>query len=174
MVVLNKQCGSLGLRKLFDHHCLSASQTRWVDALFYSLLLFCLLRRPSIWLWRRLWRRQFGFKGCFDDLRIDQDLLKINCDSMSAIYLVKNQIYHVGTKHIDIRFHFVREILDKGDIELKKIHTKKNPTDMLTKVVSRVKFAHCKELLYMLSVTLVQWTSFGWTTDDLILRAGST
>ena len=48
-------------------------------------------------------------------------------------------------KHIDVRFHFVREILDEGDIELLKIHTNENPADMLTKVVSGVKFTHCKD-----------------------------
>ena len=55
-------------------------------------------------------------------------------------------------KHINVRFHFVWEILDEGDIELQKIHTKENPADMLTKVVSGVKFAHFKELLYILPV----------------------
>jgi len=54
-------------------------------------------------------------QGLHDDLRIEQDLLKINCDSMSAIYLAKNQVYHVRTKHIDVRFHFFREILNEGD-----------------------------------------------------------
>jgi len=87
-----------------------------------------------------------------DDLRIDQNLLKINYDSMSDIYLAKNQVYHVRMKYIDVGFHFIREILDEGDIELKKIHTKKNPIDMLTKVVPGVKFAHCKELLHILLV----------------------
>ena len=71
-------------------------------------------------------------QGLLDDLGIDQDLLKINCDSMSAICLAKNQIYHVKMKHIDVKFHFVWEILDKGDIELQKIHTKENLADMLT------------------------------------------
>ena len=61
-------------------------------------------------------------QGLLDDLGIDQDLLKINCDSMSAIYLAKNQVYHVRMKHIDVRFHFIQEILDEGDIELLKIH----------------------------------------------------
>jgi len=67
-----------------------------------------------------------------DDLGIDQGQLKINCDSTSAIYLARNQVYHAQIKHIDVRFHFVREILDDGDIKLLKIHTTKNPTDMLT------------------------------------------
>ena len=57
-------------------------------------------------------------QGFLDNLGIDQNLLKINCDSMSAIYLAKN---------IYVRFHFVREILDEGDIELLNVHTKKNP-----------------------------------------------
>jgi len=34
---------------------------------------------------------------------------------MSDIYLTKNQVYHARMKHIDVRFHFVREILDEGD-----------------------------------------------------------
>ena len=71
---------------------------------------------------------------------------------MSVIYLAKNQVYYARTKHIDVRFHFVREILDEGGIELQKIHMKENPTDMLTKVVPGVKFAHCKELLHILPV----------------------
>jgi len=87
--------------------------------------------KETIWLQRLL-----------DDLGIDKDLLKINCDNMSTIYLVKNQIYHSRMKYIDVKFHFVQKILDEGDIELKKIHLKENPTNMLTKVVPGVKFEH--------------------------------
>jgi len=61
-------------------------------------------------------------------------------------------VYHVRTKHIDARFHFVWEILDEGDIELLKVHTKENPTDTLTKVISGVKFTHCKEMFHILPV----------------------
>jgi len=71
---------------------------------------------------------------------------------MSAIYLAKYQVYHARMKHVDIRFHFIQEYLDEGDIELQKIHTKENPADMLTKVVPRVKFAYCKELLQTLPI----------------------
>ena len=78
--------------------------------------------------------------------------MKINCDRMNTIYLIKNHIYHVRMKHIDVRLHFAREILKKDDIELQKIHTKENPTDMLTKIAQGVKFAHYKELLQILSV----------------------
>ena len=89
-------------------------------------------------------------QALLDDLRIDHDLLKINYGSMSAIYLAKNQVYLEKTKHIDASFHFDREILDEDDIELKKIHMKGIPTDILIKVVLGVKFEHCKKLLYIL------------------------
>jgi len=72
---------------------------------------------------------------------------------MSAIYLVKNQMYHARMKHTDVRFHFIRDILDEGDIELLKIHKKENLADMLITVVSGVKFTHCKELIHILAVT---------------------
>ena len=65
---------------------------------------------------------------------------------MTAIYLAKNQVYHARTKHIDVKYHFMRDNLEDGDIEVKKIHTKDNPADMLTKVVPGVKFAKtCSE-----------------------------
>jgi len=66
--------------------------------------------------------------------------------------MAKNQVYHARMKHIDVRFHFVQEILDEGDIELLKIHIKENPADMLTKVMSGVKFTHYKELPHILPV----------------------
>ena len=70
------------------------------------------------------------------------------------------------------KMHFWLPIIDEGDIELKKIHTKENSVNMLTKVVLVVKFAHCKELLHILLVTWVQWSSFRWTKDGFIPRAG--
>ena len=89
-------------------------------------------------------------QGLLENLGIAQETLRVYCDSMSAIYLAKNQVYHARTKHIDVRFHFVRDVLDEGDVMLEKIHTTDNPADMLTKVVSGVKFGHCLELLNIL------------------------
>ena len=71
---------------------------------------------------------------------------------MNATYLAKNQVCHIRMKHINVRFYFVREILDEGDIKLQKIHMKKTPVDILAKVVPGMEFAHCKELFYILPV----------------------
>ena len=87
--------------------------------------------KESIWLQELL-----------NDLGIEHDFLKIYRDRISAIYLAKNQVYHTQTKHIVVRFHFVRGILDEDDIELKKINTKDNLANMLTKMVSGTKFNH--------------------------------
>ncbi|GMP46000.1 hypothetical protein CsSME_00014322 [Camellia sinensis var. sinensis] len=71
--------------------------------------------------------------GLIEDLGIVQKHVEVFCDSQSAICLAKNQVHHARTKHIDVRFHFIREIVNEGDILLQKIGTADNPADMLTK-----------------------------------------
>ena len=85
--------------------------------------------------------------GLIEDLGIDQENVEVFCDSQSAICLAKNQVHHSRTKHIDVRFHFIREIVEEGDVLLQKIPTADNPADMLTKVVSGIKFKHCLDLI---------------------------
>ena len=91
-------------------------------------------------------------QSLINNSRNEQDFLKVNCDCMSVIYLAKNQVYHARMNHIDVRYHFVWDVLEDGDIELKKIHTKNNPANVLTKVVLRVKFNHCENLYRILPV----------------------
>ena len=74
------------------------------------------------------------------------------CDSKNAIHLVKNQVYHACTKHIDVQFHFVREIIYEEKNLFQKIKTVENPADMLIKVVTTIKFDHCLNLINILQV----------------------
>lgn len=85
--------------------------------------------------------------GLLKNLEVGQKQLKVYSDSQSAIHLAKNQVFHARTKHIDVRYHFVWEILEEEKILLQKIHTTENPADMLTKVVTRAKFEHCLDLI---------------------------
>ena len=85
--------------------------------------------------------------GLLKDLGVSQKQLDVYSNSKSAIHLAKNQVFHSRTKHIDVRYHFVREILEEEEILLQKIDTKENPADMLTKVVTRAKFKHCLDLV---------------------------
>ena len=86
-------------------------------------------------------------QGLLDDLGVGQKQVTVFCDSQSAIHLAKNQVYHARTKYIDVRYHFVREIIEEGGVLVKKIKTDDNPTDMLTKVVTTIKFNHCLDLI---------------------------
>lgn len=49
--------------------------------------------------------------GSMTDLGVGQDYVVVHCDSHNAIHLVKNQVHHARTKHIDVRFHFVRSLM---------------------------------------------------------------
>lgn len=59
---------------------------------------------------------------------VDRSTPCIQC----VIHLSENSVYHERTKHIDVRYHFIRDIIGKGDIEAKKVHTSDNPADMIT------------------------------------------
>jgi hypothetical protein len=81
------------------------------------------------------------------ELGVTQDVIKVYCDSHSAICLIKNDMYQFETKHIDIKYHFIRDIVVEGKIKVNKIHTNENPIDMLTKSLSNTKFKHCLDLV---------------------------
>ena len=66
--------------------------------------------------------------------------------------MAKNQVYHAKTKHIDVRFHKIRELIVTGDIVLDKVHTSENVADMLTKPVTIAKFKHCLDLVNVSSL----------------------
>ena len=85
--------------------------------------------------------------GLVKELGVQQDGVLLHCDSQSAIYLVKNQVYHARTKHIDVRFHRIKELVSSGEFLLEKVHTSENATDMLTKPVTADKFMHYLDLV---------------------------
>ena len=81
------------------------------------------------------------------ELSIQQRGVQLHCDSESVIFLAKNQVYHTRTKHIDVRFHKIRELVSSGELLLEKIHTSENAANMLTKHVTTKKFKHCLDLI---------------------------
>jgi hypothetical protein len=73
-----------------------------------------------------------------------QQAVRIDCDSQSAIFLAKNLTYHSKTKHIDIQYHFVRDMVEEKKLLLMKVDTLKNVADSLTKYLSTKKFSWCR------------------------------
>ena len=49
---------------------------------------------------------------------------------------VTHSVYNARTKRVNVRYHFVRDVIDKGDTSLVKVHTHENPVDMRYLVVS--------------------------------------
>jgi hypothetical protein len=73
--------------------------------------------------------------------------VKVFCDSQSAIHLDRNLAYHNKTKHIYVKYHFVRHVVDEGGVALEKVHTKLNSADMFTKLVLLEKLRWCLDSL---------------------------
>ena len=77
------------------------------------------------------------------ELGQDYDGSVLHCDSQSAIHLAKNPVYHSRTKHIQVRYHFIRSALEDGVLALEKIPGSENPFDLLTKAVTNEKLKLC-------------------------------
>ena len=77
-------------------------------------------------------------------IRLVQEVIRIECDSQSAIFLAKNPTYHSKKKHIDIQYHFVRDMVEENKVLLMKVDTLKNVADSLTKYVIIEKFSWCR------------------------------
>ena len=85
-----------------------------------------------------IWLQRF-----MGELGKEHDMGTLYSDSQSAIHLAKNSTFHSRTKHIHLKYHFIRSVLEDGELKLEKIHTSQNPADMLTKVVTREKLRIC-------------------------------
>ena len=82
-----------------------------------------------------LWLRQLIFQL----FGIDLTSTTLFCDNQSAIALTKEHQYHARTKHIDVRFHFIRWIVEEGKLRLIYCPTENMVADVLTKALTSTK-----------------------------------
>jgi hypothetical protein len=83
-----------------------------------------------------IWLQRF-----MEELGKKQENRKFYCDSETAIHLENNSSFHSKTKNIQLRYHFIRFILEYGHLKLENINTSHNPADMLTKGVAKEKLS---------------------------------
>ena len=76
-------------------------------------------------------------------------ILMINSDSESALKAIKNPVFHARTKHFDMRHHFIRDVVAKGELSVGYISGSENPADIFTKSLDRSKHANALGLLHM-------------------------
>nr|GFA18608.1 retrovirus-related Pol polyprotein from transposon TNT 1-94 [Tanacetum cinerariifolium] len=86
-------------------------------------------------------------KGLLEELGVELNRVTINCDNQGTIHLSRNHVFHERTKHINVRYHFIREVLEAKTVEVLKVGTEHNAANALTKVVPGHKLQHCLELL---------------------------
>ena len=70
------------------------------------------------------------------------------CDNNSANDLAHNPVHHERTKHIDIRYHRIREFIFDGTIEIFYVNTADNPADIFTKSVTVSVFKKLIRMIY--------------------------
>lgn len=68
--------------------------------------------------------------------------MNVHCNSMTFIHLSKNPQHHERTKHVDVKYHLIRDVTKTGLVVLVKVHTEDNPIDMETKRLLRIMKKH--------------------------------
>ena len=79
-------------------------------------------------------------KKVLTDYGISQDTMVVYCDNSSAIDISKNPVQHSKTKYIEIRYHFIRDLVGRKIVCLEYISTKCQNADIFTKPLDRSKF----------------------------------
>ncbi|GJV65987.1 hypothetical protein Tco_1476815 [Tanacetum coccineum] len=83
-------------------------------------------------------------KMLLEELRHKQEKITLFCDNQIALYLSRNPAFHSKTKHIRVQYHFVREKVEEGTVDMQKIHIDDNVADYLTKAINCDKFIWCR------------------------------
>ena len=73
--------------------------------------------------------------------------ITLRVDNISAIELVKNPVFHGRSKHIDIRYHFIRECVENGHLSVEHVSGELQRADILTKALPRLKFVTMRQML---------------------------
>ena len=79
-------------------------------------------------------------KKVLTDYGISQDTMVLYCDNSSAINISKNPVQHSKTKHIEIMYHFIRDLIERKIMCLEYIPTERQNADIFTKPLDRSKF----------------------------------
>ncbi|GKF44571.1 hypothetical protein Tco_0131123 [Tanacetum coccineum] len=81
------------------------------------------------------------------------DKIPMYCDSKAAIAISCNPVKHSRTKHIDVRYHFIKEYVEKGIVELFFVGTEYQLADLFTKVLPEYRFNYLVRRLGMRCLT---------------------
>jgi hypothetical protein len=92
-------------------------------------------------LWMRQTLKDYGYK---------LSKVPLLCDHESAIRMADNPVEHSRTKHIDIRYHFLRDHQQRGNIEIAYVNTKNQLADIFTRTLDEKTFSKLRNELNIL------------------------
>ena len=93
-------------------------------------------------------------KRFIHELGFKQQRYVVYCDNQIVIHLSKNFNIHARSKHIDVRYHWMRNALNDNLFELENIHTDHNDSNMLMKSLPREKLEVCCSIVGMASPSI--------------------
>nr|GEX31958.1 ribonuclease H-like domain, reverse transcriptase, RNA-dependent DNA polymerase [Tanacetum cinerariifolium] len=77
----------------------------------------------------------------------EEEKITILVDNKLAIALMKNPVFHGRSKHIDTKYHFIRECVERDDIQVEFISRDYQKADILTKALSKIRFLTMRQLI---------------------------
>ncbi|CAK9821231.1 Retrovirus-related Pol polyprotein from transposon TNT 1-94 [Anthophora plagiata] len=92
--------------------------------------------KDAIWLRRML-----------NELDIPCNSVSVYVDNQAAIKIASNSENHKRSKHIDVKYHFTREVVNRGEIEIKYIQSKEQLADIFTKPLQKQQYCYLREKL---------------------------
>jgi hypothetical protein len=98
-----------------------------------------------------LWMRQ-----TLKDFNISMSQVPLLCDNESAIKLANNPVQHQRSKHIEVRHHFLRDHVEKKDIQLCHVRTEAQLADIFTKPLDENRFCTLRHELNIMDISNVQ------------------
>ncbi|GJW90409.1 ribonuclease H-like domain, reverse transcriptase, RNA-dependent DNA polymerase [Tanacetum coccineum] len=86
---------------------------------------------------------------------LDEEKITIMVDNKSAIQLMKNPVFHGRSKHIDTKYHFIRECVERDDIQVEFLSEEYQKADILTKALPKIKFLTMRQLIRLKDLWLI-------------------
>ncbi|KAI3513013.1 hypothetical protein L1887_20337 [Cichorium endivia] len=133
------------------------STTGYIFMLGSSVVSWCSKRQPTVSLSTTEAEYRAAAMAAQESVWLVQLLQDLNqevdysipllCDNMSSIHLAENPTFHARTKHIEVHYHFIREKVLKGEIDLRYVRTENQVADSLTKsLTSRKLIEFCDKM----------------------------